>query len=227
MTYLLHLGEGARAKQVQPHVENCFSWRTGEALRLRKNVSGAHGSFLKRHLTLFGETKVGDLSDSAEISPTALLLMPKDYPKAFRGYAPGTKKYAHPDDYKEDNVPVKPEIFLYKSGDGHNRIFMRVSSRTTPDGDENVKFTSATFILDTRCCHDLEVCEDLGRLLTHRWKKDSVHDYIKIQIENDTHMCYIKSDLPEGHKLANVMGLPVSPFSSRWACSFVPTDSTQ
>eukprot|EP01031_Cornospumella_fuschlensis_P037420 gene37420-45441_t len=137
------------------------------------------------------------------------LLMPEDYPKAFRGYAPGTKKYAHPDDYKEDNAPVKPENFLYKSGDGYNRkFFIRVSFRTTPDGDENVKFTSATF-LDTGCCHDLEVCEDLGQLLTHRWKKDSVHDYIMIEIENDTHMCYIKSNSPEGHKPVNVMGLPL------------------
>jgi hypothetical protein len=146
--------------------------------------------------------------DSSELSPIALLLIPKDYPKSYRGLVPGTKKFAHAEDYRNDSCPVKPEAFLYKSGDGHNRILVRLSFRITPDGCPDVRYTSATFILDTGCCHDLEVCDELSALLTHRWRKDSIVDYVKVQIEDEVHICHIKSDLPPSHQPTNVMGLP-------------------
>lgn len=142
-----------------------------------------------------------DVRNSTLISPLAAVIKPKDYPALFRG------KFAHPDDYKIDSKPVSPEIFLYKSGEGHNRLFVRASVRTSKDGVFPESFTAATFLVDTGFPSDLLVCNALAWLMRHRVNKDANHDYIKVKIGDEEHSCDIKIGAEE-HQQVNVMGLP-------------------
>lgn len=121
----------------------------------------------------------------------------------FRGESPGTKKYAHPDDYKIDTQPIKPEVFLYKP-DARNRIFLRTSFKLTES-----TYTAATFLLDTGCTSHLNICSDLKNILEPRVKIGDSGDYIEANVNNEKAFLTIDCDLPDVHKPANVIGLPM------------------
>jgi len=137
------------------------------------------------------------------------MLLPVDYPKPFRGLIPGSKLYAHPDDYKIDGKPMKPELFLYRNDDLRTRLFLRTSIKLSEDADDE-SYTSATFLFDTGCCPHIMLSEYLQDLLAKRVKTDTFPgDYMKIKIGQNYHNCQVRSDLPDIHKPANVLGLPM------------------
>lgn len=146
---------------------------------------------------------------SLEESPTAILLIPEDYPRSFRG-DDGGKRYAHKDDYKVTTTPIKPHVFLYRgSGGSRVRLFFRTSIKLNND-PSNLTFTTATFILDTGCCPHMNLSDELTELLADRIIEDDGREfYISTHIKEVKHQCIVKSDLPDQHKTANVMGLPM------------------
>lgn len=155
-------------------------------------------------------------------SPAATIVSKEDYPKLFRGLLPGTRPFAHPNDYEIDNKPVKPEIFLYRTGI-RSRLFLRASIKI----DENL-FTSATFLLDSGYCLHLSICEDLKKLIKTRIQKSEIgHSYIStnaffirnggeeqeeggVEEDKKADCCMVKyGDFEHIKQPVNVMGLPM------------------
>jgi hypothetical protein len=139
-------------------------------------------------------TNRSDKEENVLISPAATILIPEDYPKMFRG------TYAHPDDYRIDNKPIKPHLFFYKP-DTRIRLFLRISIKIS----EN-QFTAATFLLDTGCCPHFNMSPVLKNLISSRFVKSDIGpDYLVTKINEESAKCIVK----EIHKPANVMGLPM------------------
>ena len=169
-----------------------------------------------RHQRVWGSLKysttpTGIISppQSIQESPAAIMLCELDYPRNFRGHGVNTHKYAHPDDYKVTDSPIKPYAFLYKGERGRNRIFVRTSLKLDVSED-NSKFTSATFLLDTGCCPHFNICDVLFEMIKPRVVKDSSpFDYMAVNINGQKHLCEICHDLPDIHKPTNCMGVPM------------------
>lgn len=124
-------------------------------------------------------------------SPAASILLPEDYPKRFRGYA-------HPEDYRIENEPIQPNLFLYKP-DTRLRLFLRMSIQISDN-----QFTAATFLLDTACCPHFNVSPMLKNMIRKRIKKSDIGaDYLVTKVKGESAACIVK----EGP--ANVMGLPM------------------
>jgi hypothetical protein len=121
----------------------------------------------------------------------------------FHGESPGSKKYAHPNDYKIDSQPIKPKIFIYKP-DARNRIFFRTSFKLTES-----TYTAATFILDTGCTSHFNICQDLKTILESRIKISDSVDYIEANVNNDKAFLTVDYNLLEVEKPVNVIGLPM------------------
>eukprot|EP01032_Pedospumella_encystans_P024490 gene24490-27698_t len=174
------------------------------AFNLRRSIL----STLASRARLTTSTTVPE-SFAASESPTAIMLIPEDYPPSFRGKENG-KVYAHKDDYVVTRDVIKPEVFLYRGSDGtKDRLFFRTSIKLNSD-PADLTFTSATFLFDTGCCPHLNVSEDLKKLLKGRIKKDDGREfYVSSYVDGVKHQCIVKSDLPDQHKPANVMGLPM------------------
>lgn len=146
-------------------------------------------------------TSRSDKEESLLNSPAATMLIPEDYPKMFRGIS---KLYAHPEDYCIDSEPIKPNLFLYKP-DTRIRLFLRISIKIS----EN-QFTAATFLFDTGCCPHFNVSPVLKNLIRCRIEKSDIGaDYLVTNVNGESAKCIVKEDLPEIHKPANVMGLPM------------------
>jgi hypothetical protein len=138
-------------------------------------------------------------------SPAVVMLIPEDYPRMFRGLTNKSKLFAHPEDYRLDNKPIKPSLFLYKP-DTRIRLFLRISLKVSQED----RFTAATFLLDTGCCPHLNISSLLKNHIRSRIKKnDTGADFLVTEINGETVNCIVKEDLPEVRKPANVMGLPM------------------
>lgn len=158
-------------------------------------------------------------------SPAASILLPEDYPKRFRGCA-------HPEDYRIENEPIQPNLFLYKplnnSADEYSSNLLVTALNEAPilcansnlhqyKPDTHIRlflrmsikisenqFTAATFLLDTACCPHFNVSPVLKTLIRSRIKKSDIGaDYLVTIIKEENAECIVK----EGP--ANVMGLPM------------------
>jgi hypothetical protein len=142
--------------------------------------------------------------DEQELPSLTLMLVPEDYPEIFRN---PKKLYAHPNDYKLDDSPITPQLFLYKDG-ARSRLFLRISIKVTEANDS--LYTTATFLLDTGGCAHMFLSPALFTLLKGRIHiEDAGLDFIKTKIDGEEVNCQIKKDLPVVHQPANVMGLPM------------------
>mmetsp|Transcript_126150 Transcript_126150/g.247317 ORF Transcript_126150/g.247317 Transcript_126150/m.247317 type:complete len:174 (-) Transcript_126150:347-868(-) len=136
------------------------------------------------------------------------MLQPLDYPASYRGRQPGSKKYAHPDDYKQSHQPIKPEVFLYKGAGGRGRLFLRTSIRLNKASDPVPIFTNATFFVDTGACPELTLCEELYDMLRPRIVQKFKYDCMLTKIGNKNYEFTVSTALDDGHKPANLLGLP-------------------
>jgi len=144
-----------------------------------------------------------DIDDKSEI-----LMQPLDYPENFRGHEPGTKLYAHPDDYQKETKPITPEFFLFRGPNGRGRLFLRASFKISKETKPSM-FTSATFFVDSGACPELTVCEDLYKLLEPRIVQHFRYDFIHTEINGKKLKFQVSTSLDAKHKPANLMGLPV------------------
>ncbi|KAI9103800.1 hypothetical protein DFS34DRAFT_605888 [Phlyctochytrium arcticum] len=159
---------------------------------------------LVRHIQLERMQAPSGIIDESEPPSLTILLIPEDYPKAFRTQG---KLYAHPDDYEIDNKPISPDLFLYKVGT-RVRIFLRLSLAL--DGTAETKYTTGTFLLDTGACPHFYLSVRLWHLLKPRIQRQDVgDDYIVVKANGEDCKCVVKRDLPDAHQPANVMGLPM------------------
>lgn len=135
-------------------------------------------------------------------SHTAFYFQRRDVPPSFRGnYVLGLFSYAHPDDYKIVQEPIRPDLFLYKIGT-RNRLFLRISIRL-----EERKFMSATFFLDSACCSYMRVQGDLlVRMKSRLQKSDISDDYMEVSWGTTEKA---KCTVLEHYTNLNVMGLPM------------------
>lgn len=138
-------------------------------------------------------------------SPAATVLTPEDYPRIFRGIPNNSKLYAHPEDYRIDNEPIKPSLFLYKPGT-RIRLFLRISLKISDS-----QFTTATFLFDAGCCPHFNVSPILKNLIRSRIKKSDIGaDYLVTEINGENAKCIVKENISETQKhAANIMGLPM------------------
>jgi hypothetical protein len=115
----------------------------------------------------------------------------------------GTVQYAHPDDYKFDSHPIKPNVFIYKAG-GRQRLFLRASTKL-----DSTTFTTATYLFDTSCSVPLQISEYLNKKIRGRILKSDSADYIEFTMTNRVNNLTVHYNLPNVHKPANFAGLPL------------------
>lgn len=137
-------------------------------------------------------------------------MQPLDYPEPFRGTVPGSKRYAHPTDYKISTEYIKPEVFLYKGAGGRGRLFFRTSICLREGSDVAPStYTNATFFVDTGACPELAVCDELYDLMSPRIKQSFRFDFIESDLNDKKRQLVVSKAVQEYHKPANLIGLPM------------------
>ena len=151
-------------------------------------------------------TGIIDLPEIAEGSSSAtnVFLCPMDFPATYR--SPG-KLYAHPDDYKILRTHIPPNLFAYRH-DTRSRLLMRLSFQLAEDD----RFVAASFVVDTGCSYSFLFSDELWRILSanNRIVTDEVGTrYVQTTLGGTSAKCLVSNDVPDGHKPANFIGLPM------------------
>jgi hypothetical protein len=114
---------------------------------------------------------------------------------------PGSKFFADADDYKKDSKPVEPEIFLY------NLLleFVHFCAHSFKLAESTFNLRRFLLILSVA---PVSISRDLKSVLKPRIRRADRENYIETIVDNKGFLT-VDSDLPDTHKQANIIGVPM------------------